>query len=162
MKIYGSEICSGCRAFKSLMLERGIEAEFIDITENVANLRAFLHLRDTESCFDSIRAEGRIGIPVFVNDDVAVTDSLYTVGRRGVAGTMFVHKIAGAAAEPPRKPVKPALAAYTDAEKPPTGKQSKPAVFSPAGAAAERNRTECAKIFPSFQGQGRHKPVEHL
>lgn len=36
---------------------------------------------------------------VFVNDDVAVTDSLYTVGRRGVAGTMFVHKIAGAAAE---------------------------------------------------------------
>ena len=36
---------------------------------------------------------------VFVNDDVAVTDSLYTVGRRGVAGTILVHKIAGAAAE---------------------------------------------------------------
>ena len=36
---------------------------------------------------------------VFVNDDVAVEDSLYTVGRRGVAGTVFVHKIAGAAAE---------------------------------------------------------------
>ncbi len=36
---------------------------------------------------------------VYVNDDVAVEDSLYTVGRRGVAGTMFVHKIAGAAAE---------------------------------------------------------------
>ncbi|MDE5618890.1 MAG: dihydroxyacetone kinase subunit DhaK [Clostridia bacterium] len=40
---------------------------------------------------------------VFVNDDVAVTGSSYTnddyvVGRRGVAGTMFVHKIAGAAA----------------------------------------------------------------
>jgi len=36
---------------------------------------------------------------VYVNDDVAVRDSLYTVGRRGVAGTVFVHKIAGAAAE---------------------------------------------------------------
>ncbi len=36
---------------------------------------------------------------VYVNDDVAVKDSLYTVGRRGVAGTIFVHKIAGAAAE---------------------------------------------------------------
>lgn len=36
---------------------------------------------------------------VYVNDDVAVKDSLYTVGRRGVAGTVFVHKIAGAAAE---------------------------------------------------------------
>ncbi|WP_168379246.1 dihydroxyacetone kinase subunit DhaK [Acinetobacter cumulans] len=31
-------------------------------------------------------------------DDIAVKDSLYTVGRRGVAGTVFVHKIAGAAA----------------------------------------------------------------
>ncbi|MDD6038764.1 MAG: dihydroxyacetone kinase subunit DhaK [bacterium] len=36
---------------------------------------------------------------VVVNDDVAVEDSLYTVGRRGVAGTVFVHKIAGALAE---------------------------------------------------------------
>lgn len=36
---------------------------------------------------------------VYVNDDIAVQDSLYTIGRRGVAGTMFVHKIAGAAAE---------------------------------------------------------------
>ena len=36
---------------------------------------------------------------VVVNDDVAVRDSLYTTGRRGVAGTVFVHKIAGAKAE---------------------------------------------------------------
>lgn len=36
---------------------------------------------------------------VIVNDDVAVQDSLYTTGRRGVAGTVFVHKIAGAKAE---------------------------------------------------------------
>ena len=35
---------------------------------------------------------------VKVADDIAVKDSLYTVGRRGVAGTVFVHKIAGAAA----------------------------------------------------------------
>ncbi|MDO4259602.1 MAG: dihydroxyacetone kinase subunit DhaK [Actinomycetaceae bacterium] len=36
---------------------------------------------------------------VVVNDDVAVEDSLYTAGRRGVAGTVLVEKIAGAAAE---------------------------------------------------------------
>lgn len=36
---------------------------------------------------------------VVTNDDVAVEDSLYTTGRRGVAGTIFVHKIAGAAAQ---------------------------------------------------------------
>lgn len=34
-----------------------------------------------------------------VEDDIAVKDSLYTVGRRGVAGTVLVHKVAGAAAE---------------------------------------------------------------
>lgn len=36
---------------------------------------------------------------VKVDDDIAVEDSLYTVGRRGVAGTILVHKVAGAAAE---------------------------------------------------------------
>jgi dihydroxyacetone kinase-like protein len=34
-----------------------------------------------------------------INDDVAVKDSLYTVGRRGVAGNFFVIKACGAAAE---------------------------------------------------------------
>jgi dihydroxyacetone kinase, DhaK subunit len=36
---------------------------------------------------------------VVTNDDVAVEDSLYTTGRRGVAGTLIVEKIVGAAAE---------------------------------------------------------------
>lgn len=36
---------------------------------------------------------------VVVNDDVAVENSTFTAGRRGVAGTVFVHKIAGAKAE---------------------------------------------------------------
>lgn len=36
---------------------------------------------------------------VYVNDDVSVADDPSTAGRRGVAGTVFVHKIAGAASE---------------------------------------------------------------
>lgn len=36
---------------------------------------------------------------VIVNDDVAVENSLFTTGRRGVAGTLVVEKIVGAAAE---------------------------------------------------------------
>ncbi len=38
-------------------------------------------------------------ISVVTDDDVAVQDSLYTVGRRGVGVTVLVEKIAGAAAE---------------------------------------------------------------
>ncbi|WP_409292733.1 dihydroxyacetone kinase subunit DhaK [Peribacillus sp. SCS-37] len=43
--------------------------------------------------------EGLMVEKVVVNDDVAVEDSTYTTGRRGIAGTVFVHKIAGAKAE---------------------------------------------------------------
>ena len=43
---------------------------------------------------DGIRVES-----VVVRDDVAVPDSTYSTGRRGIAGTVFVHKIAGAKAE---------------------------------------------------------------
>ena len=38
-------------------------------------------------------------LTVLVNDDVAVEDSTFTAGRRGVAGTMIVEKIVGSAAE---------------------------------------------------------------
>ena len=36
---------------------------------------------------------------VIVDDDVAVENSTWTIGRRGIAGTIFVHKLAGAKAE---------------------------------------------------------------
>ncbi len=42
---------------------------------------------------------GRQVMTVRTNDDVAVEDSLYTTGRRGVAGTLVVEKVVGAAAE---------------------------------------------------------------
>ena len=44
-------------------------------------------------------AEGLTVRSVLVADDVAVEDSTWTAGRRGVAGTLVVEKIAGAAAE---------------------------------------------------------------
>ncbi|ARF54183.1 dihydroxyacetone kinase subunit DhaK [Streptomyces gilvosporeus] len=43
--------------------------------------------------------EGLQVASVLVNDDVAVTDSTFTAGRRGTGATLFVEKIAGAAAE---------------------------------------------------------------
>src|SRR5690606_10836853 len=52
-----------------------------------------------ETAADLALAEGIEVQSVIVDDDVAVKDSLYTAGRRGVAGTMLVEKLAGAAAE---------------------------------------------------------------
>ncbi|MFJ4262763.1 dihydroxyacetone kinase subunit DhaK [Paenarthrobacter nicotinovorans] len=52
-----------------------------------------------ETAAEMAQAEGVRVRSVLVNDDVAVEDSLYTAGRRGVGGTVLVEKIAGAAAE---------------------------------------------------------------
>jgi dihydroxyacetone kinase-like protein len=52
-----------------------------------------------ETAAELAEAEGVRVRTVVVDDDVAVTDSLYTAGRRGVAGTVLVERIAGAAAE---------------------------------------------------------------
>ncbi|MFY0999329.1 dihydroxyacetone kinase subunit DhaK [Streptococcus sp. AD045-1] len=51
-----------------------------------------------EMAQDMAEMEGIEVASVVVDDDIAVEDSLYTQGRRGVAGTIFVHKILGNAA----------------------------------------------------------------
>jgi dihydroxyacetone kinase-like protein len=52
-----------------------------------------------EMAADLCRAEGIEVESVLVDDDVAVQDSLYTAGRRGVGTTVLMEKIGGAAAE---------------------------------------------------------------
>ncbi|QIO23542.1 dihydroxyacetone kinase subunit DhaK [Haloarcula sp. JP-L23] len=51
-----------------------------------------------ETAGEMVEMEGTEVAEVVVNDDVAVEDSLYTSGRRGVCGTILVHKAAGAKA----------------------------------------------------------------
>ncbi len=52
-----------------------------------------------EMAGEMAEAEGIKVDKVVVNDDVAVENSTWTTGRRGIAGTVFIHKIAGAKAE---------------------------------------------------------------
>ncbi len=79
----------------------------LETSKLLASPRGVLHIINNYTgdrmAFDMGRemaeAEGvRIGT-VIVDDDVAVKDSTYTVGRRGVAGNFFVIKALGAAAE---------------------------------------------------------------
>ena len=75
---------------KAVATEAGGLASVKNYTGDVLNF---------EMAIDMAKDEGVNADYVIVNDDVAVKDSLYTTGRRGVAGTIFVHKIAGARAE---------------------------------------------------------------
>jgi dihydroxyacetone kinase-like protein len=52
-----------------------------------------------EMAADMARAEGINVANIIIDDDVAVKDSLYTAGRRGVGTTVLAEKICGAAAE---------------------------------------------------------------
>ena len=52
-----------------------------------------------EMAKDMAEMEGIEVETIIVDDDIAVEDSTYTAGRRGVAGTVLVHKILGAYAE---------------------------------------------------------------
>ncbi|KOX15934.1 dihydroxyacetone kinase [Saccharothrix sp. NRRL B-16348] len=52
-----------------------------------------------ETAAELAAAEGVDVRTVVIDDDVAVKDSLYTAGRRGVGGTVLLEKIVGAAAE---------------------------------------------------------------
>ena len=52
-----------------------------------------------ETAEDLAKGEGIAVESVLIDDDVAVEDSTYTAGRRGVGGTVLAEKIVGAAAE---------------------------------------------------------------
>lgn len=75
---------------KAVATEAGVLMVIKNYTGDVMNF---------EMAGEMAEAEGIKVAQIVVNDDVAVKDSLYTIGRRGVAGTVFVHKIAGAMAE---------------------------------------------------------------
>ena len=77
-------------AIKAVATDKGVLMIIKNYTGDVMNF---------EMAADMARDEGITVDEVIVNDDVAVDGSLYTVGRRGVAGTVFVHKITGAKAE---------------------------------------------------------------
>ncbi|GAB3294915.1 dihydroxyacetone kinase subunit DhaK [Pseudoclavibacter terrae] len=79
----------------------------LEATKAVDSGRGVLHIvknytgdvLNFETASDLALAEEIEVRSVIVDDDVAVKDSLYTAGRRGVAGTVLVEKIAGASAE---------------------------------------------------------------
>jgi dihydroxyacetone kinase-like protein len=77
-------------AIKAVKTDKGVLLVIKNYTGDVMNF---------EMAMDLAEAEGIKTSKVVINDDVAVLNSTWTVGRRGIAGTVFVHKIAGAAAE---------------------------------------------------------------
>ncbi len=64
--------CPDCFDIK-VRLSGNPDFEIIDIGEHVRNLKEFIRLRDSSPAFDSVRANGSIGIPCFVSEDGQVS-----------------------------------------------------------------------------------------
>ena len=73
LKIYGSILCPDCVACCAELTEAKVEFEFCDFAQNLVHLKEFLKLRDSSTCFDEIRASGKIGIPCIVRGDGSFT-----------------------------------------------------------------------------------------
>lgn len=77
-------------AIKDVAGEKGVLLVIKDYSGDIMNFGMAAELAEME---------GYKVMSVVTKDDVAVPDSTFSTGRRGIAGTVFVHKIAGAAAE---------------------------------------------------------------
>jgi len=77
-------------AIKAVKTDAGVLLVIKNYTGDVMNFEMAAEMAEA----DGIKVD-----KVVVADDVAVENSTWTVGQRGIAGTIFVHKIAGAAAE---------------------------------------------------------------
>lgn len=77
-------------AIKEVQTPAGVLLIIKNYTGDVMNFEMAMELAEA----DGIKVE-----QVVIDDDVSVEDSTFTVGRRGIAGTVLLHKIAGAKAE---------------------------------------------------------------
>lgn len=73
IKIYGSMLCPDCVQCRKDLDEAGTAYEFLDFFDNLQNLKDFLKIRDGNPIFESIREEGKIGIPCILREDGTIT-----------------------------------------------------------------------------------------
>ncbi len=66
--VFGSNMCPDCIVMKKALDEREVKYLYLDITENLANLKKFLKFRE-DPAFDFAKENGSIGIPAMVVND---------------------------------------------------------------------------------------------
>lgn len=66
-KVYVMSTCPDCFEVKERLSDNP-DFEIIDIGEHVRNLKEFIRLQDSSHAFDTVKADGSIGIPCFVSE----------------------------------------------------------------------------------------------
>lgn len=73
LKIYGSMQCPDCVQCRKDLDQAGVEYTYLDFSDSLKNLKAFLTIRDSSALFADVKARGSIGIPCIVREDGTVT-----------------------------------------------------------------------------------------
>ena len=73
MIIYGSMLCPDCVQCRKDLDASGTAYDYREITEDLRYMKEFLKIRDENTCFDSVKTEGKIGIPCIVREDGSVS-----------------------------------------------------------------------------------------
>ena len=67
--IYGSDKCKDCVQCKASLDQSGIPYTFIEITQDMMTLKAFLAMRDNDPALAKAREKGTVGIPFIIKED---------------------------------------------------------------------------------------------
>lgn len=76
LTIFGTNACKDCLAAIEELNACGADYTYLEFSRDIANLKEFLKLRDTEALFDEVKKEGRVGVPCFQLSDGTLTLSL--------------------------------------------------------------------------------------
>ncbi len=83
IRIYGMPTCPDCDCIYEQIKGRENEFQYINIGENIRNMKEFMRLRDKNAVFDPCKEMGNVGIPAFVFEDGRISIDPADAGLTG-------------------------------------------------------------------------------
>ena len=77
--VYGSHLCPDTLYAINVLKEKGFDVSFKNLSAALADLKAFLAVRENDPMYDAVRAAGGVGIPLFELEDGSRTLDLAKV-----------------------------------------------------------------------------------
>lgn len=83
--VYGTTICKYCLAMKIIFEKLNVEYQYINITADTSDLRAYLQMRENEPVFTDVKKNGGIGIPYFMKGNKKSLDINEALSWEGIS-----------------------------------------------------------------------------
>ena len=71
--VLGSHLCPDTLYAVNQLAAAGVDTKYLDILSCHADLRMYLHIRETSPLYETIRGTDRLGVPLFIREDGSMT-----------------------------------------------------------------------------------------